>query len=83
MGSSSAEAISKGATVQISARNQLGGRIRAVERGTIMSEVVVDVGGQEIVAAITRDSAERLALEVGAPVTVIIKATDVIIGTSS
>jgi molybdopterin-binding protein len=35
------------------------------------------------VAAITRDSAERLALETGAPVTVIIKATDVIIGTSS
>ena len=48
-----------------------------------MSEVVVDVGGQEIVAAITRGSAERLGLKAGAEVTVIIKATEVMIATGS
>jgi molybdopterin-binding protein len=37
--------------MEISARNQLQGTVRSVELGTIMSEVVVDVGGQEIVAA--------------------------------
>jgi molybdopterin-binding protein len=41
----------------------------------------VDVGGQQIAAAITRDSAERLELTDGLQVTAIIKATDVMIGT--
>jgi molybdopterin-binding protein len=48
--------------MQISARNQLKGTARSVKLGTIMSEVTVDVGGQEIVAAITRGSAEGLGL---------------------
>jgi molybdopterin-binding protein len=67
--------------VQISARNQLKGRVRSVKLGTIMSEVTVDVGGQEIVAAITRGSAEGLGLQEGSEVTVIIKATEVMIAT--
>ncbi len=69
--------------MEISARNQLEGTVRTVELGTIMSEVVVDVGGQEIVAAITRASAEHLGLKAGAEVTVIIKATEVMIATGS
>lgn len=69
--------------MEISARNQLSGTVRSVNLGTIMSEVLVDIGGQEIVAAITRGSAERLRLGEGSDVTVIIKATDVMIGTSS
>jgi hypothetical protein len=36
-----------------------------VKLGTIMSEVAVDIGGQEIVAAITRGSTERLGLQEG------------------
>lgn len=67
--------------MQISARNQLKGTVRSVKLGTIMSEVTVDVGGQEIVAAITRGSAEGLGLEEGSEVTVIIKATEVMIAT--
>jgi molybdopterin-binding protein len=69
--------------MQISARNQLKGTIRSVKLGTIMSEVTVDVGGQEIVAAITRGSAEGLGLQEGSEVTVIIKATEVMIATGS
>ena len=45
-----------------------------------MAEVVVDVGGQQVVAAITKDPAERLGLAEGSKVTAIIKATDVLIG---
>jgi molybdopterin-binding protein len=59
--------------MQISPRNQLKGTVRAVKLGTIMSEVIVDVGAQEIVAAITRGSAECLGLHEGSEVTVIIK----------
>jgi molybdate transport system regulatory protein len=66
--------------MELSTRNQLAGTVTSVTTGTIMAEVVVDVGGQEIVAAITRDSAERLALGAGDSVTVLIKATEVMIG---
>jgi molybdopterin-binding protein len=65
--------------MQISARNQLKGKITAVTLGTVMSEVTVDVGGQELVAAITRGSAESLGLREGDDVTVVIKATEVML----
>jgi molybdopterin-binding protein len=66
--------------MQISARNQLQGRVKEVVLGTVMAEVVVDVGGQQVVAAITRRSAEALGLKTGDAVTVLIKATEVMIG---
>jgi molybdopterin-binding protein len=64
--------------MEISARNQLPGRVRSVTLGSELAEVVVDVGGQEIVAAITRGSAERLGLSEGSQVMAIVKATDVL-----
>lgn len=45
-----------------------------------MSEISVRVEAGDIVAAITRASAEALDLQPGDKVTVIIKATEVIIG---
>ena len=69
--------------MQISARNQLKGTVRSVKLGTIMSEVLVDVGDQQIVAAITRGSAESLGLQEGSEVMVIIKATEVMIATGA
>ncbi len=65
--------------MKLSARNQLAGKVKSVNLGTIMSEVVVQVGGQEVVAAITRGSAESLQLKAGDDVTVVIKSTDVMI----
>ena len=66
--------------MQISARNQFEGRVKEVVLGNVMAEVVVDVGGQEVAAAITRRSAETLGLKAGDTVTAIIKATEVMIG---
>jgi molybdopterin-binding protein len=66
--------------MKLSARNQLNGTVRHVELGAVMAEVTVDVGGQQIVSAITRASAERLDLAEGQPVTVFIKATEVLLG---
>ena len=66
--------------MQTSARNQLKGTVTAVNLGAVMAEVVLDVGGASVVAAITKESAERLGLAVGKSVTAIIKATDVMIG---
>ena len=65
--------------MQLSARNQLKGTVTSVTSGTVMAEVAVDVGGQEVVAAITRASAESLQLAQGDAVTVVIKATEVML----
>ena len=66
--------------MQLSARNQFSGHVKEVKLGNIMAEVVVDIGGgHAVVAAITRGSAERLGLTQGSPVTVVIKATEVLI----
>jgi molybdate transport system regulatory protein len=66
--------------METSARNQLNGTVSSVTMGSVMAEIVVDVAGAKVVAAITKDSAERLGLAEGKSVTAIIKATDVMIG---
>ena len=66
--------------MRLSTRNQLKGTITSVSLGGIMAEVVVDLGGQQIVAAITRGSAEELGLAEGDDVTVLVKATEVMLG---
>ena len=65
----------------ISARNALKGRIKKITTGAVNTEVVVEIAnGVEIVSIITKESAERLALEVGKEVHAVIKASDVMIG---
>jgi molybdopterin-binding protein len=67
--------------MKISARNMLKGKVKKVTVGTVNSEVIVELpGGQEIVAMITKASAENLALKPGKEAYVIIKASNVIIG---
>lgn len=66
--------------MELSTRNQLQSTVKSVKLGTIMAEVVVDVGGQKVVAAVTRGGVEHLALSEGDAVTVLIKATEVMLG---
>jgi molybdate transport system regulatory protein len=67
-------------TMKISARNQLPGTVTSVEHGAVMSTVVIRLeGGQEVVAAITKDSAEGLELAEGAAVIAVIKSTEVMV----
>lgn len=67
--------------MQISARNQIKGKIKSVKLGEVMAEVVIELGtGEEIVSAITRGSVESLDLKVGDEAVAIIKSTEVIIG---
>ncbi len=66
--------------MQISARNQFRGKVTAVKLGNVMAEVQVQIGGIDLVSAITRGSAEGLGLKVGDDVVAIIKATEVMIG---
>jgi molybdate transport system regulatory protein len=67
--------------MELSARNQLSGRIVAVRVGTIMAEVTLDLGGgKTLTSVITRGAVERLGLKEGDPVTAVVKATSVMIG---
>ncbi len=67
--------------MRLSARNQLDGVVARVEHGAVMSTVVIRLnGGQEIVSAITKDSADALALREGDAVKAVIKATEVMVG---
>ncbi|MBN2204963.1 MAG: TOBE domain-containing protein [Thermoleophilia bacterium] len=63
----------------LSARNQLAGKVKSVVLGAVMAEVVIDIGGQDIVSTITRQSCESLDLKAGDDVRAVIKATEVLI----
>jgi molybdate transport system regulatory protein len=66
--------------MKISARNQLPGRVVRVDHGSVMSTVVIRLDdGQEVVAAITKDSAEGLELAAGDSVLAVIKSTEVMV----
>jgi len=68
--------------MNISARNQLKGKVTAIQEGAVMTEVtVLTPGGEEVTAVITRGSADRLQLRVGKEVCAVIKATDIMIMT--
>jgi molybdopterin-binding protein len=68
-----------GNAVEASARNQLRGTLKAVHPGRMVTELLIDVGGQEIVSSIPAAAYARLSLKVGDPVTVILKATEVMV----
>jgi molybdopterin-binding protein len=67
--------------MKISARNQITGKVVEVKDGVVTAQVTVDIGGgNTIVSSITLDSAKNLGLAAGKEVTVIIKASDVMLG---
>jgi molybdopterin-binding protein len=66
-------------TRQISGRNQLAGKITAIQLGDILAEVTVQVGDNLIDAIITKKSALALDLKIGDSVSALIKATEVMI----
>ena len=66
--------------MRLSARNQLPGTIVSVELGSVMAIVVIRLaGGEDIVSAITKDSAESLGLREGDAVSAVIKSTEVMV----
>jgi molybdopterin-binding protein len=69
--------------LDLSARNQLRGRIAGLSVEGVMAEVRVRIGDQELVSVITRTSVERLGLRVGDEVVAVIKSTEIMIGKES
>lgn len=67
--------------MELSARNQLNGKITNVEIGAVMASIKIEVNEPGVITAmITKESAKKLDLAEGDDVTTIIKSTEVIIG---
>ena len=67
--------------MDISARNQLNGKIVGVELGAIMANIKIEISEPGVITAvITKESAENLGLAEGDDVAAIIKSTEVIVG---
>ena len=67
--------------MELSARNQLEGKVTSVELGAVMANIKIEVSEPNVITAvITKESAERLGLAEGDDVTALIKSTEVIIG---
>lgn len=66
--------------MKISARNTLTGKVKSLVHGPVSTEVIVEIAsGIEIVSVITSHSAQDLGLKQGSAVTVIIKASNVLL----
>lgn len=68
--------------MKISARNQLAGTVTEINDGAVTTTVKVALAGGDVVtSSITKEAAEDLALVVGSAVTVVVKASDVVLAT--
>ena len=66
--------------MRLSTRNQIGGTVAEVKHGEVMTLVKVRLnGGDTVTAAITREAAEELGLAEGSAVSVLVKATEVML----
>ena len=66
--------------MKLSARNQFQGTVTHITQGQAMAEVTVKVGNLEFVAAITEGSVKNMNLKVNDAVTVVVRATEVMVG---
>jgi len=67
--------------MKISARNQIPGTVVAIAPGAVSGSIKVDIGGGIVVTSnITEEAIADLGLAVGDTITVIVKASDVLIG---
>ena len=70
--------------MKLSTRNQISGTVADVHVGEVMASVKVSLGsGETITAAITAEAVADLGLEPGKPVTVLVKATEVMLAKGS
>lgn len=68
-------------TAKFSARNQLTGRIDALIKGAVNTEVALTLaGGTEVHSVVTNEAVLELGLREGVEATALIKAGDVILG---
>ncbi len=65
--------------MKISGRNQISGKVTELHKDDIMAKVVLDIGGQNLTAVVTRDAVDDLDISIGDDVKALIKATSVML----
>ena len=66
--------------MKLSARNQIGGKVVAVQKGQTTAHVRIDIGnGVVITSSITNEAVDELGLKVGDEAMAVIKASDVMV----
>ena len=66
--------------MKLSARNQLPGKVKKIDTGMIVAEVVIELdGGGEVTSVITKTAVENLGLTVGKKVCAVVKSTEVMV----
>ena len=65
--------------MRLSARNQIPARVTSINTGEAIANVELDADGTRLMASITVEAVKQLGLSVGAEVTAVIKASDVIL----
>jgi molybdate transport system regulatory protein len=74
----------KAITMKTSARNQLRGTVKAVHKGAVNADVILDIGdGLEIFANITNEAVEDLGLKPGRAAVALIKASFILLSPDS
>jgi len=66
--------------MKISARNQIPARVTGINQGEAIANVELDASGIRLVASITVEAVRELGIVEGSRVTVVIKASDVMLG---
>lgn len=67
--------------MKLSARNQVKGTIKAIQKGQTTAHVQIDVGnGVILTSSITNEAVDDLGLKVGDAAYAVIKSSDVMIG---
>ena len=67
--------------MKLSARNQIKGKVIAIEKGAVNGIVKLDIGGGNVITStISLGAIEELGLKVGSEAYAVIKATAVMIG---
>ena len=62
------------------ARNQLAGRVKEIKRGTVMSQIRLDIpAGSKVSSVMTTDSLDELGIKEGDTVKVVVKAVNVLL----
>ena len=69
---------------RLSARNQMAGKVTHLQSGPLSTEVTIGLEtGDQVVATVTRESAEVLGLAVGKPALAVFKASAVILAVAA
>lgn len=67
--------------MKLSARNQIQGKVKEINKGATTAHIKIDIGNNNLItSSITNEAADDLNIQPGDTITVIIKASDVILG---